>query len=231
MARHGSNSSDSWCCVRPAQPTAGRLPRTARLKRRYPRVHGKLEPPPGVWNNSATYWALSKASLKRTHAQLWLEDTASALWVQVQLSRSHRLHHAETTWNVDRPGACGNRELAIGRKLSCALGQTTSDGSVLSLVPAGGAARHSAQLIGATWKALVDSWLTWFLRVRDRLTSLLDEKKGDTTPCSRRPGAQQLVVTGARVARRPRAERGIVRRIGRTRGTTWNSAATLAVLA
>lgn len=104
----------------------------------------------------------AKASLKRTHAQLWLEEHRHQLSrVQVQVvQEAIDFITPEIYLNVEDQ-ELRNREVAIGRKLTCTVGQQRATEAFM-LVPPVAPPAVGAQAERPAWKALVDSWLTWF---------------------------------------------------------------------
>ncbi len=104
----------------------------------------------------------AKASLKRTHAQLWLERHRHQLsGAQVQVVQEAIEFITPGLYLNIEDQEQQNRHLAIGRKVTCALGQQRATEAFMLVPPVAPPATGTGTARPA-WKALVDSWFTWF---------------------------------------------------------------------
>lgn len=106
--------------------------------------------------------AEAKASLKRTHAQLWLEQHHHQLsGAQVQIVQEAIEFITPELYLNPEDKDSRSRDIAIGRKLACALGQQRATEAFM-LVPPVAPPATGAPADRPAWKTLVDTWLTWF---------------------------------------------------------------------
>lgn len=103
-----------------------------------------------------------KAGLKRSHAQLWLEQHRHQLsGAQVQVIEEAIEFITPGLYLNLESQESPNRHAAIARKLTCAVGQQRATEAFM-LVPPVAPPATGARADQPAWKAAVDSWLTWF---------------------------------------------------------------------